>query len=288
MKKKIKAFIKKMGFYRIRNNAIFTLNRNYKIYQSLKKKYKSLLANEYSYTKEAYSKKVWFCWLQGLDNAPDLVKSCYDYINKNLNDYEIIVITESNFRQYTDIPDYIVEKWKSKIITNTHFSDILRVELLAKNGGIWIDSTVLCTSKLPNYLNESDFFVFSAEYRNDESSLLSSWFILSNKNHPIILQTRDLLHDYWKKNNKLVHYFLFHMFMSMAIEKYSNLMKNVPFVSNINPHVLQFKYLFDKYDLRVSQFIKDTCFVHKLSYKFEKELTEIEGTNYKAILERKF
>lgn len=288
MIKKIKKIIKKFGLFKIRNNTIFKLNKDYKIFSHLKNKYKKVLNKDIPYISTEENKTVWFCWLQGLENAPELVQACYDYMCKNLKDYRIIVVTENNFRQYTDIPTFIIDKWKKKIITNTHFSDILRVELLTKNGGIWIDSTVLCTSNLPNYVSGSDFFVFSAEYRNDETSMLSSWFIKSGKNHPILLAAREMLHKYWANNNKLIHYFLFHMFMTMTMEKNAYLIKDMPFITNINPHVLQLKYLFKPLKKEDVKFIKDTCFVHKLSYKFEKELINAEDTNYKAILERKF
>ena len=35
------------------------------------------------------SKKVWICWLQGMENAPEIVKKCYDSVRKNLSDKEI-------------------------------------------------------------------------------------------------------------------------------------------------------------------------------------------------------
>ena len=288
MIKKIKSFVKKYGVFRIRNNTLFKLNKSYKVFLHLKKKYGHILNKNYPYAYEVPANKVWFCWLQGLENAPELVKSCYDYLIKNLKDKEIIVVTEDNFRNYTNIPEFIIEKWKKGIISNTHFSDILRLELLAKNGGAWVDSTVLFTADIPNYINKSDFFVFSCEYRNDEAISLSSWFIYSSKNHPVTLATRDMIYEYWKNNNKLIHYFLLHMFMTMAMEKFSNLIENMPFVSNINPHVMQFKYLFKPYDEETANFIKSTCFAHKLSYKFDKELINLSETHYRAIIERKF
>ena len=38
-----------------------------------------------------------------------------------------------------------MEKHKNNIIDNTHFSDLLRLELLIKYGGTWIDASVLIT-----------------------------------------------------------------------------------------------------------------------------------------------
>ena len=92
---------------------------------------------------EMPSKKdyVWFCWLQGIDSAPKLVQDCYNSIRYWLKDKEIIVITKENYKQYVEFPDYIIEKWEKGIISNTHFSDLLRLELLIRHGGLWLDAT---------------------------------------------------------------------------------------------------------------------------------------------------
>ena len=104
----------------------------YKSFKWLEKKYqkdvrvKKKLKSEENIQKEY----VWFCWLQGIENAPKLVQDCYASIKYWLKDNEIIVITESNYKEYVEFPDYIIEKWKKGIITNTHFSDLLRIELI--------------------------------------------------------------------------------------------------------------------------------------------------------------
>ena len=37
------------------------------------------------------------------------------------------------------------EKKKKGIISRTHYSDLLRLEILGNYGGIWLDSTFFCT-----------------------------------------------------------------------------------------------------------------------------------------------
>ena len=91
------------------------------------------------------SKIIWFCWLQGYNNAPDIVKACHNSLRQNIPDREIIVIDEKNWRDYIELPNYVVDKWEKKQIPAALFSDLLRLELLIKYGGTWIDSTVLCT-----------------------------------------------------------------------------------------------------------------------------------------------
>ncbi|WP_290236109.1 capsular polysaccharide synthesis protein, partial [Bacteroides acidifaciens] len=78
-----------------------------------------------SYHKEsAPVKKVWLCWWQGMDNAPDLVKKCYQSIKAHLTDWEIVIVTRDNYFQYVSFPEYIIRKWEIGIISNTHMSDL--------------------------------------------------------------------------------------------------------------------------------------------------------------------
>ena len=78
---------------------------------------------------------------------PDVAKACLNSIKMHADRHPVIVITEANHGDYVDLPDYIRTKVKQGKISLTHLSDILRMALLAKHGGIWIDSTVLIPCK---------------------------------------------------------------------------------------------------------------------------------------------
>ena len=68
-------------------------------------------------------------------------------------------ITEKNYKDYVNMPDYIIRKQQSGEIDLTHFSDILRMMLLARHGGIWMDSTLLIPSKhLGTFIHPEDKF----------------------------------------------------------------------------------------------------------------------------------
>lgn len=137
-----------------------------KIKQKLWKHYIGVLRNfDNNYSKEEYpmqkSNKVWVCWMQGMEQAPALVQRCYHSLQENLKEKEIILLTEKNLDQFVKIPDFIMKKLHNGIITKTHFSDILRLELLIQNGGTWIDATVFCSgADIPKYMMEDEFFIF--------------------------------------------------------------------------------------------------------------------------------
>lgn len=90
-------------------------------------------------------KIVWFSWLQGIDQAPDLVKVCLASQRKHLPDYEFRVFDLSNYQHWIELPEYIVRKYKKGLIPAASFSDLLRLSVLQKYGGVWMDATVFCS-----------------------------------------------------------------------------------------------------------------------------------------------
>lgn len=107
---------------------ILRLATGLKTKQHLLKKYQATL-NSFQYDESCehkFSNKIWFCWLQGIENAPEIVKTCYNSLKINLPNKEIIVLTSSNLSKYVTFPDYIERKWKQGIISNTHLTDLLR------------------------------------------------------------------------------------------------------------------------------------------------------------------
>ncbi|MCQ2123213.1 MAG: capsular polysaccharide synthesis protein [Fibrobacter sp.] len=232
------------------------------------------------------SNKVWILWLQGIDKAPALVKKCFSSMQKNLHNREVVLLTEENYRDFVSFPQYIQEKINSGIITKTHFSDLLRLELLERYGGTWIDATVYCSGNdYPEHLFDSDLFVYQClkPGLDGECYSISSWFMTAATNNPIICLTKHLLYEYWKKNNHMIDYFLIHDFFEIALETYPEEWKKViPFCNSV-PHMLLLR-LFDTYDSTMWQAIKgQTCF-HKLSYKFDSSDAEKSNTFYSEIL----
>ena len=87
----------------------------------------------------AYSEEernIWVCWFQGEAQAPEIVKRCLESIRQNANGCKVVLIDNENIKKYADIPDYIFEKRRKRLITPMQFSDILRATLLADRGGV--------------------------------------------------------------------------------------------------------------------------------------------------------
>ena len=228
----------------------------------LRRKFGSFLNNLPNYNHSYITNKtIFWCWFKGLSNITKLGLAGLNSIKKNLNDYNLIIINDTNIKDYVNIPKYIMDKYKKGVFTPTHFSDILRLELLNKYGGTWIDASVLVTKYDPRFYDNILFFFGS---KSDEGCVGSSWFITSEKGSPILRTTLDLLYDYWKRYDKLYNYFLFHLFFKMACDKYKDDYNKVLFISNRPPHRLQGQ-LKNKFNKKLYNIIVEKSSVHKLS-----------------------
>lgn len=272
---------------------ILRLSIQLKTKQRLLKKYHSVLeAFDGFYNHELpheSSNKVWICWFQGIENAPELVKGCYESIKKNLSNREIILITFENMNEYVQFPDFIIEKWKSGIITHTHLTDLLRLEVLIKYGGLWLDATVLCTSSeedIPEYFFDSELFFFQSlkPGRDGKATYFSSWLINAKSNNKVLMATRELCYAYWKRNNKMDDYFLLHDFLSIVLDKYEDDWKKIIPRDNATPHILLLR-LFDIFDEKMWDCIRVQTPFHKLSYKIKDSQVKKSGTFYKALFQ---
>lgn len=256
-------------------------NKNYVFYQYLKSKYRRFLENYAKAEQQTheYSDIIWWCWLQGEKTAPEICKICLASLKKQMPEKRIIIITSENYREYAEFPDFIMKKYEKGLITHTHFSDLLRLQLLIAHGGTWIDATVFCTG-YPEYAFGTPLFVFKTNERNDPATAAQSWFISAEKNNPILRLTRDLLFDYWKTHKTAIHYFIFYFFLKIAADFYEDEWRKIPWFPDLPPHILQRELNAPYSETRWKQICRMSD-IHKLSYKID---LSKGGTFYEFLL----
>lgn len=240
------------------------------------------------------TKKIWFCWLQGLENAPEVVKACYNSLVHGewfrVNGYEVIVIDENNWREYIDLPDFIIRRREKKQIPSAHLSDLLRLELLIKYGGTWIDSTVLCTginnenananaNANVNYL-DTDLFMFQyTQPGSSEWGGIGNWFISACSNNEVLVVLRDMLYAYWREHDCVLNYYLFHLFFGMLLEVFPEQIAAMPYAFAPRSLALVHHWGEPFDENRWQRLVSRVCF-HKLTYMKDKVPAKVEGTYY--------
>jgi mannosyltransferase OCH1-like enzyme len=256
-----------------RNKILRTLQRNHAgIIDFFRKKKNITSAPDDPYI-------VWTCWWQGERNMPEVVKMCYNQLNKNANGRRVIVITKENYKDYISLPEYILEKVEKKMITITHLSDILRACLLYTYGGLWIDSTIFTTSPLPEFTPETE--LYSLRRLNDANyvsrSRWTAFLFYANKGNLLFEYLMTIFFEYWKTNNTMIDYFLIDDSIAIAyneIADVARMIENIPH-SNHYVHWLRAN-LNNEFNAKdYSELTGGACF-HKLSYK-EKYCESVNG-----------
>ena len=268
-------------FY-LEDNMIRNYQRSYLVYKLLKKRYQYVLDKQIKQNDRKKGDKIWTCWFQGIENAPEVCQVCVKRMKQIFGEDKVIVITADNYMDYVDIPEYIVDKWKKGIIVYAHFSDILRLCLLVQHGGTWIDSTILLLRKnIPSYFYDSPLFVFADHISGLRPNIQNS-YLSAYSNSRILTCVRNLLFEYWKKENYVINYSIFHLFFQMAEEKYADEWKEVYRYPNHSTHILR-KELGRVFDKQRYEAIKDACVIQKLTYK--KDFSSFEaGSFYDEII----
>jgi hypothetical protein len=172
-----------------------------------------------------------------MENAPELVKTCLRSLRENV-DAEIMVLDESNYGEYVELPEYIVRKYRKGIIPPALFSDMLRLELLIRYGGTWIDSTVWTSPKVGakdskcwqawQKIQESELFIYRYFNREGRVEGMSNWFIHAEAGNALLKDVRDMLYAYWHDYNCTVEYYIFHLFFSHVAKRYPEMIRKMP------------------------------------------------------------
>ena len=227
---------------------------------------------------------VWFCWLQGLDKAPYMVKACLESQKKWLKDKTFIIITAENYSEYISLPQYIQEKYARRIIPNALFSDLIRVELLIKYGGTWIDSTVMMTGD--NYPKEVfDCPLFLPQYIGKDGTKhgISNWLITAEKGNHLLILLREMLFEYWRRYDCVVDYYIFHLFFGMIARKYTDEVARMP-VLNSYQCIELLKHLSEPCQSERLQRFLSKVSIHKLSCRLSEDVWEDDGNMLHELL----
>lgn len=231
---------------------------------------------------------VWQLWFQGEEQAPELIRKCLNSVRQHTTGRPYVLLTQENLSEYLDIPDFIMQKYEAGIIGAAHFSDVVRLLLLAQYGGTWIDATVLLTAPIPQHIEKAPFFVFKSTdfclYPNLPKSTAtlrellpqsnpyiccSNWFIHAEKSNPIVNITLASLLEHWKKENKAINYFVMHLLITLAVltdDTCRRIFSEMPSIANHCPHILQNLLDYD-YQSHIFDEICTLSFAHKLTHR---------------------
>jgi hypothetical protein len=143
-------------------------------------------------------KTVWILWLQGLDEAPYVVRKCYESWCERNPGWRIIFLNEELLANFGSV-DYT--SGHIGRLSSQQVSDLVRLDLLANHGGVWVDATCFCVRPLEEWLfpkMESGFFAFD---RPGHDRIISSWFLAAESGNHIASKMFTFMSDYWNSQS---------------------------------------------------------------------------------------
>jgi len=127
---------------------------------------------------------------------------------KHNPDYKIIIIDKSTIQKYCDA-DVLSFKHAD---SPARISDFIRLIVLKKNGGVWIDASILCTEPLKDILPTGSFDFFGYNIPNfttlPQFPVIESWFLVAPANSPFMSDWCDeflSINSYPSINDYLTH-----------------------------------------------------------------------------------
>lgn len=210
--------------------------------------------------------KIWMFWGQGITSAPDLVKICYEQACK-CDPGRVNLVTFDNIHQYVKIPDVIFDKLKNGKISMIHFSDILRMALLAEYGGLWIDATCFMTQKIPAEWLGAE--LLTVKQKHFQYHLGDCWLMGSCKKDMFLFKfIRDIWFEYVQEQDAIIDYFFTNHMFTFCYKRYSDFRKiwgKAPFSSNNKIRLID--VFNNEFDEDIWRNIMDSSIIYKLSYK---------------------
>lgn len=185
---------------------------------------------------------IWFCWFQGEERIPEIPHLCLASIRRNAGSHPVIVLDQKNYVQYCTLPDIVVERYAAGQLKQAHFADILRINLLAQQGGLWLDATMLITAPLPDSVFNMPFFSIKTQPDGYYVSACrwAVFCLAANKGNQLFLRLAKVFEEYLLHTDIFIDYFMFDQFIEMLStqdEKIRAMINEIPF-NNPDVHKL--------------------------------------------------
>jgi hypothetical protein len=176
---------------------------------------------------------IWSYWEQGKHALEGLNKICMQEWGPLNPGWEHRVLEKS------DLHDLFPELWQlfsERPRTVQQRSDMLRLALLARFGGVWADASLLPNKPLDSFVEQvvapAGFFAFTFS----DPGRVASWFLAAMPKNPLILRWKAAFMERWR-SGKVFDYFELHYTLRDMITKRDH--PRVTAVWNNMPHVTE-------------------------------------------------
>lgn len=227
-------------------------------------------------------------WLQGVESAPPVVRACLRSAEMHSR-LPLRVLDEKGVLSLVNLPDYILEKYRAGNISPAHFTDICRVALLCKFGGVWLDATDFLQRTLPQSLIDEDVFIYlGGDKVLGSYAFVQNCFIRARRGNPMMLAWLGAMYAYWKEEDRTVDYFVHQMLFRVVVEgnaaakdEFARMRKCVQDPT----HLLWYQYGDQPFDEKVYDELASMALFQKTDYKSPRSRNPIPGSFAEHLLD---
>lgn len=157
---------------------------------------------------------IWFCWFQGKSTMPELQRCLYRRLLEKSGKHRVVFVDMPYIVNNSIVPQNVLDDFNNGIIGPAFFSDIVRVCLLEQFGGLWVDSTVLITKKIPDSVFEHPMYnvkglkEFPFSRKIPDGLNWQSYFLESFPHSLFVTLLKKMLLKYTEDGLPLIDYFL--------------------------------------------------------------------------------
>jgi len=123
-------------------------------------------------------KIIWAYW--DTEDIPEIVKLSIKSWKKKSPQYKINLMNQKNIENLISLP----ENWKT--LPPYRQSDIIRLLLLEKYGGVWIDASTILLEDLDKFISKNNITFFTTPKSSIDNPVFENWFISAPPNNNII------------------------------------------------------------------------------------------------------
>ncbi len=154
---------------------------------------------------------IWTYWNDGLERAPKVVQLCVESWSALNPDFELRVLSRESVwcdRLRRELADF-------DRIPPQKQSNLVRLETLSLEGGVWVDATLFCRMPLNEWLPRvpRGGAVFCENFPHRKDRIIANFFLAATANHRVVarwhaetmsLFAKKLRHEFSERNGVLL------------------------------------------------------------------------------------
>lgn len=144
-------------------------------------------------------------WLQGWEGAPQVAVAARRSWEIRNPGWVVQALDRAALSRF--LPAAVLSRLTALDIEPEALSDLIRLELLHRYGGVWADATTLCIQALDSWLPQAmpqGFFAFD---RPGPDRPLATWFLAAEQGSIIVSRWRDAAERFWQGRRRRGNYF---------------------------------------------------------------------------------